>query len=113
MADASPAVAARPTSVVVLGQAFSIEYVTPDRVSLARDGHSAGRTAMAHLRMLVNADQHEMQIRDTVMHEVAHACLHIQELSAEDEEFVGRLAPVLLDVLRSNPHLVAWLTAGI
>lgn len=103
----------RPNSVKVLGQPFSVEYVdlAPNDVSLARDGHGAGRTRIAQLQMLINADQHETQIRDTVLHETLHACLHIQDLSAEDESFVGRLAPVLLDVLRSNPDLVKWLLA--
>ena len=100
----------RPTSITVLGQPFSVEFQDVKSPTLASDGHDLGRTSLRHLRLLIDQDQHERQLRDTVLHETIHACLHVQELGAEDEEFVRRLAPVLLDVLRSNPVLVAWLT---
>lgn len=100
----------RPASVKVLGQTFDVEFQDTPDFSLAREGHAAGSTSVARLRILIDADQHEMQLRDTALHEVIHASLHVQELGADDEAFVARLAPVLLDVLRSNPHLVAWLT---
>lgn len=95
----------------MLGQPFAVQYPRHEDVTLATEGHAMGRTDVRNLRLLINADQHEMQLRDTLLHETLHACLHVQELGAEDEEFVRRLAPVLLDVLRSNPVLVAWLTA--
>ena len=47
----------------------------------------------------------------TLVHEALHAMLNISKLDAveDEEELVGRLAPVLLDFLRSNKRVVAYL----
>lgn len=54
--------------------------------------------------------------RDTVVHELLHALMDFsgldKTLGPDDEEEVAlRLAPVLLDLLRANRKLVAYLTA--
>lgn len=100
----------RPATITVLGQPFAVEFQKIEGVTLANNGHAAGATDMRRLRLLIHDDQHEMQLRDTVLHEVIHASLHVQEMDAEDETFVARLTPVLLDVLRSNPAFTKWLT---
>lgn len=50
--------------------------------------------------------------REVALHEVLHACFHETslDLSQEDEEkFVTILSPRLLEVLRENPTLTAYL----
>ena len=55
------------------------------------------------------------QMRDTVLHEVLHACLSLigadEFLSpSKEERLVRALSPALLQVLRDNPKLVRFLT---
>lgn len=47
--------------------------------------------------------------REVLLHEVLHACGY-PSLCDKDEEFVDTIAPALLQVLRSNPELLAYLT---
>jgi hypothetical protein len=55
--------------------------------------------------------QGQDQLADTLLHEVMHACLQPLFGMEEDAEeaFVRTLAPGLLDTLRRNPELVAFL----
>lgn len=48
-------------------------------------------------------------IRDSILHEIFHAILIMYE--KDDEELVRLLSPMMLQVLRDNPELVAILTA--
>lgn len=54
--------------------------------------------------------------RDTLLHEVLHAVFSAVGVSrdlgaSKEEDAVNRIAPALLDVLRRNPPLVAYLLA--
>jgi len=51
--------------------------------------------------------------RVTVMHEVLHCCTALARVSDDstEEHTVSALAPVIVQVLRENPDLVAYLTA--
>lgn len=100
----------RPERVTVLGQPFDVEYRGPDHLDLGKE-HAMGRTSLSRLRIVVDSDMHPHQLRDTVLHEVLHACNLVIDPAADDEEQVARLTPVLLDVMRSNPDVVAWLMA--
>lgn len=56
------------------------------------------------------------QKAETLLHEVLHAVVTVTGLGDEwgadkEEAAVNRLSPVILDVLRRNPRLVAYLTA--
>lgn len=97
-----------PAEVLVLGQRWSVE-LTADAL---HDGAQLGRSSLAQQRIVVNAAQHAEQLQDTVLHEVIHACI-ISLGGGHHERLVGMLTPVLLDVLRSNPDLVAYLTRRI
>lgn len=60
-------------------------------------------------------DVSEQAQRDIVLHEMLHACLYVSGLHGEgrkldQEEFISRSASILLDALRRNPELVAYLT---
>lgn len=98
----------RPDAVVVLGQPFSIEYVAAGAFA----GETYGRTDHALQRITVRTDCSPHQERDTVMHELLHAAGDIVGQSL-GETVVGAIAPVLLDVLRANPAVVAYLTERI
>lgn len=52
--------------------------------------------------------------RDTLLHECLHALFaqtgQATDMQDDEEQFVRRLTPALLDLLRRNPRLVAYLT---
>lgn len=53
--------------------------------------------------------------REVLLHEALHACwvasnLHRTSAAPREEQVVGSLAPILLEVLRNNPALVRYLT---
>lgn len=63
----------------------------------------------------VDPEQADSQLRDTVLHEVLHACFDLigagEDISDDTEEkLVRRLSPVLMDVINKNPRLMTWLT---
>lgn len=75
-----------------------------------------GQLKETQLRILIAPDQAPVMERDTVLHEVLHACfLTVNMRDAVDfeteERVVMRLATVLLQVLRSNHQLVDYLTS--
>jgi len=47
--------------------------------------------------------------RNTLLHELLHAIL--QEYELDSEELVRIVTPALLNLLRSNPKLIAYLTS--
>lgn len=56
-------------------------------------------------------------VAETLLHEILHcvtesAGINAELGEAEEEKLVRRVAPLLLDVLRRNPDLVAYLTGG-
>ena len=104
---------ALPTHVQIGPFTYSLE-VSAER---ARDADiTYGWTDVAHAALVFNPDQHDMQMRDTVLHEVLHAILDQLAVSKglldheEEERLVHPLSTVLLDTLRRNPQLVAYLT---
>ena len=71
-----------------------------------------GRTSTRKSLIEVEASQSPQQKRDTVLHEVLHACLtHLSITLVDDEEekIVRGLTPWLLAALRDNPKLVRFL----
>lgn len=68
------------------------------------------------LRILIRPDQADGMARDTMLHEIVHVVASVSGLaedwgSEREEQIVQRMTPLLLDVLRRNPKLVAHLTA--
>lgn len=64
-------------------------------------------------RITIEPDQKGNFLRDTLLHEVLHACLFAAAggmTTDEEERLVASLTPVLLDTLRRNPGLLAFLT---
>lgn len=94
--------------------------VVCDAVAMAVECRDAGedlvgRCSHRTLTIHIEPDQAASQMRDTLLHEVLHAVANMTALDGEwgderEEETILRLAPALLDVLRRNPRLVAFLT---
>lgn len=64
--------------------------------------------------ILLDPDQGPDSMAETLLHEVLHAVVVLVGLSNEwkesrEERVVRRLAPALLDLIRRNPKLVAYL----
>ena len=91
-------------AVDVVGKKYRIIEVDLD----AANGH-AGRTMAHHCVIEVYHPQDEQAMRDTVLHEVLHACL-FEAGKGDCEDVVASLAPTLLYVIRKNPKLIEFLT---
>lgn len=88
------------------------------RIEHAEARQLSGRTDHDLLRIYVDTTEAAAidTRRDTLCHEVLHCLAFLAGLSAEwgsekEEAAVRRLSPLLLDALRRNPDLVAYLLA--
>ena len=84
--------------------------IRPER----RDGDDFAETHTDRCEIIVSGKQCQSQLRDTILHEIFHACSDLAGLRFEmgeenDERYARRMAPVFLDVLRRNPRLVEFL----
>lgn len=94
--------------------------VVVDKNAVAHDSVRNGSEVLgycttAEQRISIQPDQGPSMLRDTVLHEVLHALFDLTGLagthSDDDEERIIRpFATALLDCLRRNPTLVAYLT---
>jgi hypothetical protein len=106
-----------PASVELVGQRFTIEVVPEtDRALVPKsvDMPMVGNIRVASQRIVMADDLGIDQERDTLVHEILHGLVRVIGLNLRDsleERIVGTLSPVLLDLLRSNPEVVAYLTA--
>lgn len=86
------------------------------RIVVDDDGllDGAGRVGQCvpdRLTIALSAGMPHTQAADTVIHEICHAALNAIQLDDGVEESVCLcLAPALLQVVRSNPSLLEWLT---
>lgn len=83
------------------------------------DGNSKPFGMTVHAKELITIDpsQSEGMKRDTVLHEVLHACffcvgLHNVVGFEDEEKIIASLSPMLLYVLRNNPDFVEYLMEG-
>lgn len=108
-----------PTSVRVGALTYTL---SDDRATLlercAADASALfGQTDHNACTIIIDGRLAECQKRDTVLHEVTHVIVATVGLADEwgvdrEEAVVRRMTPMLLSVLRDNPDLVAYLTAG-
>lgn len=93
-----------PTEMRILGQTWTV-----NTEPMQRDGR-LGHSDVAQQRLDICEDQVPGQLRDTLLHEVLHACINSVGVKCKHgERIVAALSPVLLDALRSNPALVTFL----
>jgi hypothetical protein len=107
----------RPTSIEVGPFIFSVVYDRSRIVDLARTKNQDvfGITLISSHEIVIDGERPEQAVRETTLHEALHVCWHTysvtdQEVGDVEEQAVSVLATVMLDVLRSNPVLVAYLT---
>lgn len=99
----------RPTGFYVLGQPFTLTFLAVDD-SFGVDGMGVTDGMRQTTKVVEGLSPH--QERDTVLHEVIHACLLVLG-KGKNEELVGVLTPALLDALRSNKPLAAYLLEDV
>ena len=115
----------RPSKIDVVGQNFNVEWVEPggpliwgDQEVEEVDKYACGYTNAAAqvIRLKSEPDLGFDAVRDTLLHEVFHAIMSVTGLSEEPwldeanaESVATRVAPVLLDVVRSNPMFIQYL----
>lgn len=82
-----------PSSQAVLEEAEAVGLTIPDALEI-------------HLSEELSPDR----ARATLLHEVVHALADLADLGDDgtEEEWASRLGPLLLQVLRDNPHMLAW-----
>lgn len=110
-----------PASVVVCGQKFEVKVIDDPNEAIGR-GANHGTLGATHvdkglMRLRGGGEQSADQMRDTMLHEVIHAVVRLtyQEKAFaknDDEDAVGAIATHLLDTLRRNPELAAYLLGG-
>lgn len=71
-----------------------------------------GRIRYSKELIILDPNQTDAHKRITLLHEVMHGCWHLGDRSHKnDEKAIRSLTAPLLDVLRRNPDLVAYLLA--
>lgn len=110
-------VAPRPLRLDVMGQEMTIAWVAPSERLWAAAINIAGEdrdtTGLAELeisRIAVRDRGAPAAERQTLMHEIVHSVLWLTGHDTKDDDpLVQALSSGLLQVLRANPHLVAYL----
>jgi hypothetical protein len=110
----------RPSVIQVGYIPFTVEYLD-DKAWEERglpDG-DGGQTHGAKASIVVREPegQHPIHAKEILLHEVLHACFYASGMTIEgtlriqddiEEHVVSRMSPVLLQVLRANPELAAY-----
>lgn len=108
-----------PKSVKVGPAVYSVSADEKELLAACREERSdlLGRTEHRQTRILLRPDQSPSCMRDTLLHECLHAVFEMTGIATEvgpddEEKFVRRLTPAILDMLRSNAPLLACLVAA-
>lgn len=113
--------ASLPSHIRLLSQTITVE-AQQEVVGNDHEGHEAQTYGVFYEndnRMVIaTGDVGQDRLRETVLHELLHAMFSLTNLdetltrsggSGLDEHVVTVLAPVMLDFVRANPVVVAWL----
>lgn len=111
----------RPAGVTVGPSTYDISY-DADELARRDKADRANRYGMAdhgQLRIIVEGTNPEDVVRETLCHEILHAVIDVHGLAAHlddrgsvdetEERIVAGLSPALLDTLRRNPAVAAYL----
>jgi hypothetical protein len=98
-----------PKSILICGQRFTVEILPAKDMPGLDDAFGASRLIRQSIQL--RADQGPDQQRDTLLHETIHMVAQLVDVEGKkfDERTVNVLATQLLDTLRRNPDLVAYL----
>jgi hypothetical protein len=112
----------RPTSIKVGYIDFEVRYLEDDQwkadpsLGEGDGGQCDGAKAVISVRLAEG--QHDIHVKEILLHETLHACFYASGITINDdlriypdieEGIVARVAPVLLDVIRSNPEFAGFL----
>lgn len=112
--------APRPTSVKVGFIEYAIlwipndDWTTPNGQAPDLQGVFSAHDGTIRMRMW--KDMHEQMYRETLWHEILHACWWHMALSDHDEqeeEIVKRITHASLQVMQDNPDVMAYLSAAL
>ena len=114
--------APRPDSVKVGPHLFAINWMDESEWNHERlDDNTAGLTYSGKQTIFIRTspDVNESQYQEVVLHEVTHAVWSVTmmthtdltELSDREEFIIAHQSPMLLQVFKDNPELVAYLMA--
>jgi hypothetical protein len=77
-----------------------------------KENAAGGMHAPNSSRIYVETEQENDYAKMALLHEVLHGCAHVSSVPTDDtqeELFVAIISPNLLQALRDNPQLVAYL----
>ena len=100
-----------PASVRVNGRDYKIKVRAASALPDAYGQFNPEKT-----RIDLRKGQSDIELKDTLLHEIIHAVLHTQgrEYAGDVEElFVRAIASGLVGVLQDNPWLAEWLASSI
>jgi hypothetical protein len=103
---------ARPRSALIGHTRWKVLWsqTSVDALHEGKADAAVGITVEALRTIAVSGDLVADAERETFLHELLHACISASGLSCRDEErLVSVLAPRLLEALRHNPVIVAYL----
>lgn len=102
-----------PAEIRLGSHLYSVRCDT-DTARLLRDEDAKGDSRPDHLIIRVDPDRPHTSLAETLLHEALHCVWHQTSLSVDhseaEEVAVTALAPLILQLLRVNPDLVAFLT---
>lgn len=111
----------RPDHVWIGPHKFSIQYGQQYFLDLVRAGASDrfGESNMASMTILVSDARAFTGMQETLIHEILHCLIWQAGIDVpenpeangheREEKLVGQLSGILLDCLKRNPHVFAWL----
>ena len=93
-----------PASIRVGAHDYTVCAVDGKAFDVAANGDCDHDEVMIRIRKRMR----RTKTQEILLHEVLHACLYPLDLKNE-ERFVEKMAPELLQVLKNNPNLVRYL----
>lgn len=102
----------RPKRVRVGPMVYEISYPANPGDTLADESNAPrkwGYISHTNLKLYVNSECHEDQMRDTLLHEIVHAAESAADLELTEHQ-VTALSTQLLGILQGNPRVVDYLT---
>lgn len=101
-----------PKTVRVGPHAYSVLLTAAAQMPKTQGRPDCGTCRFDSLQILVKKRQRRTKQQETLLHEVLHSCTYPNLIGKKvtDEDFVETTAPLLLQVLKDNPKLLAYLT---
>lgn len=106
-----------PKYIRIMGQKVSVQGTkgltvpVTDAAGDEHDHNAYGVYLPGYPGIVLDTDFGPERVKVTLVHEVVHAILNAGRLDMgeDEEEFVGRVSPLILDFIRSNRGAIAYL----